>query len=57
MKSRALREAVMPGFMPGIHAFPTGTAKAWMAGTSPAMTSIECFCNKLETLAAFSVRL
>jgi len=23
MKSRVLREAVMPGFMPGIHAFPT----------------------------------
>jgi hypothetical protein len=26
----------MPGFMPGIHAFLI--AKAWMAGTSPAMT-------------------
>jgi hypothetical protein len=28
---------VMPGFMPGIHAFLV--AKAWMAGTSPAMTT------------------
>jgi hypothetical protein len=26
----------MPGFMPGIHAFLG--KKAWMAGTSPAMT-------------------
>jgi len=26
----------MPGFMPGIHAFLC--SKAWMAGTSPAMT-------------------
>jgi hypothetical protein len=29
---------VMPGFMPGIHAFLLGS-KAWMAGTSPAMTT------------------
>ena len=29
----------MPGFMPGIHAFfLTPESKAWMAGTSPAMT-------------------
>jgi hypothetical protein len=28
----------MPGFMPGIHAFLFFAAKAWMAGTSPAMT-------------------
>jgi hypothetical protein len=27
----------MPSFMPGIHAF-LAAAKAWMAGTSPAMT-------------------
>jgi hypothetical protein len=26
----------MPGFMPGIHVF--AFVKAWMAGTSPAMT-------------------
>jgi hypothetical protein len=28
----------MPGSVPGIHVFPF--AKAWMAGTSPAMTTI-----------------
>ncbi len=28
----------MPGFMPGIHAFLLVDSKAWMAGTSPAMT-------------------
>jgi hypothetical protein len=28
----------MPGFMPGIHVFLPGS-KAWMAGTSPAMTT------------------
>jgi hypothetical protein len=30
--------AVMPGLVPGIHAFRAGT-KTWMAGTSPAMTA------------------
>jgi hypothetical protein len=31
---------VMPGLVPGIHAlfFASPTRKAWMAGTSPAMT-------------------
>jgi hypothetical protein len=30
---------VMPGLVPGIHAFLIAdAAKAWMAGTSPAMT-------------------
>jgi hypothetical protein len=30
----------MPGFMPGIHDFSGGEKlKAWMAGTSPAMTA------------------
>jgi hypothetical protein len=30
---------VMPGLVPGIHVFLcTTTSKAWMAGTSPAMT-------------------
>src|ERR1700720_1818319 len=28
----------MPGLVPGIHAFDHQTNKAWMAGTSPAMT-------------------
>jgi hypothetical protein len=32
--------SVMPGFMPGIHAL-LEIGKAWMAGTSPAMTSAE----------------
>jgi glutaconate CoA-transferase subunit B len=39
----------MPGFMPGIHAFLV--AKAWMAGTSPAMTTERSFRNE-ELLAA-----
>jgi hypothetical protein len=30
---------VMPGLVPGIHAFLV--ANAWMAGTSPAMTLME----------------
>jgi hypothetical protein len=29
-------QSVMPGLVPGIHVL--ATAKAWMAGTSPAMT-------------------
>ncbi len=28
----------MPGLVPGIHALRHAAAKAWMAGTSPAMT-------------------
>jgi hypothetical protein len=34
---------VMPGLVPGIHAFLRSrtTSKAWMAGTSPAMTMPE----------------
>jgi len=31
--------SVMPGLVPGIHAFPSqGGIKTWMAGTGPAMT-------------------
>jgi hypothetical protein len=30
--------AVMPGLVPGIHALLLDVMKAWMAGTSPAMT-------------------
>jgi hypothetical protein len=30
---------VMPGLVPGIHAFPM-FAKTWMAGSSPAMTAL-----------------
>src|SRR5436309_13226139 len=30
--------SVMPGLVPGIHVFFLHEAKAWMAGTSPAMT-------------------
>jgi hypothetical protein len=31
---------VMPGLVPGIHVFKTAKPrKAWMAGTSPAMTA------------------
>jgi hypothetical protein len=32
---------VMPGLVPGIHALLVA-AKAWMAGTSPAMTADGC---------------
>jgi hypothetical protein len=36
----AVLNAVMPGLVPGIHAFlVVRAAKAWMAGTSPAMTN------------------
>jgi hypothetical protein len=31
-------EFVMPGLVPGIHVFVWSREKAWMAGTSPAMT-------------------
>jgi hypothetical protein len=34
----ALKQAVLPGLVPGIHVL-RATSKAWMAGTSPAMTS------------------
>jgi hypothetical protein len=30
----------MPGLVPGIHAFLPAQGKTWMAGTSPAMTSV-----------------
>jgi hypothetical protein len=29
----------MPGLVPGIHVFLGASAKTWMAGTSPAMTT------------------
>jgi hypothetical protein len=29
---------VMPGLVPGIHAFLANQTKTWMAGTGPAMT-------------------
>jgi len=32
------KETVMPGLVPGIHAFSPFASKTWMAGTSPAMT-------------------
>jgi hypothetical protein len=33
----------MPGLGPGIHVFLSAAAKTWMAGPSPAMTSIVKF--------------
>jgi hypothetical protein len=30
----------MPGLVPGIHVFLAAAKKAWMAGTSPAMTQM-----------------
>jgi hypothetical protein len=35
---RRLINVVMPGLVPGIHAFLFEAAKTWMAGASPAMT-------------------
>jgi hypothetical protein len=31
-------QRVMPGLVPGIHVLNGAARKAWMAGTSPAMT-------------------
>ncbi len=36
--------AVMPGLVPGIHAFYA--AKTWMVGTSPAMTALNYECSE-----------
>ena len=30
----------MPGLVPGIHVFSLTTVNTWMAGTSPAMTTV-----------------
>ena len=40
----------MPGLVPGIHAF-TCVSKAWMAGTSPAMTGPNAMNNKIQKTA------
>jgi hypothetical protein len=34
--------SVMPGLVPGIHGLGRKESKAWMAGSSPAMTT-ECY--------------
>jgi hypothetical protein len=31
---------VMPGLVPGVHVLAATLGKSWMAGTSPAMTSV-----------------
>ena len=33
--------SVMPGLVPGIHVLAISESKAWMAGSSPAMTASE----------------
>jgi hypothetical protein len=38
MEWRLVVKLVMPGLVPGIHVFSTWARKAWMAGTSSAMT-------------------
>jgi hypothetical protein len=38
MRAQSAEEIVMPGLVPGIHVFKAKKKKAWMAGTSPAMT-------------------
>jgi hypothetical protein len=35
--NHSIISTVMPGFVPGIHAFLQQGSKTWMAGTSPAM--------------------
>ncbi len=35
------QKPVLPGLVPGIHAFTRGHPKTWMAGTSPAKTMDE----------------
>jgi hypothetical protein len=35
----------MPGLDPGIHVFAAAERKAWMAGTSPAMTERDAHQN------------
>jgi len=47
---------VMPGFMPGIHAFLNlsfNELKTWMAGTSPAMT-VEMRCHAFCVMPALA---
>jgi hypothetical protein len=41
-------EFVMPGLVPGIHAFKTlqQATRTWMAGTSPAMTGNATFVDE-----------
>jgi hypothetical protein len=34
------QKLVMTGLVPGIHVFLIEAARAWMAGTSPAMTTV-----------------
>jgi hypothetical protein len=42
----------MPGLVPGIHVLIAAERKAWMAGTSPAMTSVNHFFkNAFEACA------
>jgi hypothetical protein len=46
----------MPGLVPGIHAFRV--AKAWMAGTSPAMTLMGRWRSyKLLAITSFMISL
>jgi hypothetical protein len=48
MLTNRLTDALMPGLVPGIHVLrEAATPKAWMAGTSPAMT------ENAETLCTF----
>jgi hypothetical protein len=46
----ACSAAVMPGFMPGIHVLQQRNSKAWMAGTSPAMTAKVMFRGRNSCL-------
>jgi hypothetical protein len=49
----------MPGLVPGIHDFLLDVVfKSWMAGTSPAMTSLAVYAlRKAETEGAFCTPL
>jgi len=55
-------QRVMPGLVPGIHAVQGRqcweiecSGAAWMAGTSPAMTAVDCIVGKSSSLRAAPV--
>jgi hypothetical protein len=45
---------VMRGLVPRIHVFPAG-AKAWMAGTSPAMTGQRASAPEMISISSFVI--
>jgi hypothetical protein len=41
MRQPHIFSVVMPALVAGIHVFPESATKTWMAGTSPAMTTLD----------------